>query len=233
MRTLWREPRGYGIELRMNAAPIHRNGNRFLLDPAGVVLWPAQRTLIVADLHLEKGASIAARGSLLPPYDSRTTLDRLALLLRHYAPERVLALGDSYHHSAARLSGEDATRLARLEAAHHFMWIAGNHDHAAGGVAWHSEGDCRFRHQAGVVDLGAIEFSGHFHPKARIATRAAAVSRPCFVTDRHRVLLPSFGAYTGGLDVTSPPIRALFPRGGQVLLLSRERLFAFPLAQAA
>ncbi|OYW07397.1 MAG: phosphoesterase, partial [Acidiphilium sp. 37-67-22] len=77
-----------------------------------------------------------------------------------------------------------------------------------------------------------IEFSGHFHPKARIATRAAAVARPCFVADSHRVLLPAFGAYAGGLEVTSPPIRALFPRGGQVFLLGRERVYAFPLAHA-
>ncbi|MEE3502455.1 ligase-associated DNA damage response endonuclease PdeM [Acidiphilium acidophilum] len=219
----------------MNAAPIHRAGHRFMLDPAGVVIWPARRTLIVADLHLEKASASAARGSLVPPYDTRTTLDRLALLLRHYAPETVIALGDSFHDAAgpARLAAEDAARLARLEAAHQFVWIAGNHDQAVGGMeSWH-EDHCVFRHEASEVAAGMVEFSGHFHPKARIATRAAAIGRPCFVTDQHRVLLPSFGAYTGGLDVTAAPIRALFPRGGQVFMLSRDRVFAFPLAHAA
>lgn len=218
----------------MNAAPIHRHGDRFLLDPAGVVMWPARRTLIVADLHLEKASAIAARGSLIPPYDSRTTLDRLARLLRHYAPERVIALGDSFHDNegGSRLCYDDAQRLARLTAAHAFVWIAGNHDRRAGGQPDLTEGTCVFRHQAGAVGGGAIEFSGHFHPKARVATRAGGIARPCFVTDQHRVLLPSFGAYTGGLDVTAAPIRALFPRGGQAFLLSRDRVFAFPLAHA-
>jgi DNA ligase-associated metallophosphoesterase len=219
----------------MNPAPIHRAGERFMLDPAGVVVWPARRTLIVADLHLEKASSHAGRGALVPPYDTRTTLDRLALLLRLYAPETVIALGDSFHdgQGRARLSPDDAARLARLEAAHRFVWIAGNHDVALGGMGELRQGDCIFRHQAEPIEAGVVEFSGHFHPKARIATRAAAIARPCFVTDQHRVLLPSFGAYTGGLEVTAAPIRALFPRGGQVFMLSRERVFAFPLAYAA
>jgi DNA ligase-associated metallophosphoesterase len=219
----------------MNAAPIHRAGHRFMLDPAGVVFWPARRTLILADLHLEKASSSAARGALVPPYDTRATLDRLALLLRRYAPEVVIALGDSFHDDQghARLAAEDAARLARFEAAHRFMWIAGNHDQAMGGATMLRDEACVFRHQAAALETGQVEFSGHFHPKARIATRAGAIARPCFVTDQHRVLLPSFGAYTGGLEVTAAPIRVLFPRGGQVFLLSRERVFAFPLAHAA
>jgi DNA ligase-associated metallophosphoesterase len=223
------------MEAGMNAAPIHRAGDRFMLDPAGVVFWPSRRTLIVADLHLEKASSRAVRGTLVPPYDTRVTLDRLGLLLRRYAPETVIALGDSFHDEGGpeRLAPEDSARLARMGAAHRFVWIAGNHDEALCGPDEVRDGDCVFRHQAGPVAPGMIEFSGHFHPKARIATRAAAVGRPCFVTDQHRVLLPSFGAYTGGLDVSAAPIRALFPRGGQVFLLSRERVFAFPLAYAA
>jgi len=156
------------------------------------------------------------------------------LLLRRYAPARVIALGDSFHDDGgpARLPADDAARLARMQAAHEFVWVAGNHD-AAEGVAEHAEGPMLFRHEAGEVAAGQIEFSGHFHPKARIATRATSIARPCFVADAHRVLLPSFGAYTGGLEVTAQPIRALFPRGGQVFMLGRERVFAFPLAHAA
>lgn len=218
----------------MSAAPIHRASERFLLDPAGAVIWPARRTLIVADLHLEKASSLAARGGLLPPYDSRATLERLALLLRRYAPARVIALGDSFHDESgrARLPAEDAACLARMEAAHEFLWVAGNHDRG-GGAALHAEGSVLFRHEAGAVGPGQVEFSGHFHPKARIATRAASIARPCFVADAHRILLPSFGAYTGGLEVSAPALRALFPRGGMVFLLGRDRVFAFPLAHVA
>lgn len=219
----------------MIAAPIHRAGERFLLDPSGAVVWQARRTIIVADLHLEKASSFAARGSLLPPYDSRATLDRLILLLRRYAPERVIALGDSFHdpHGRARMAPDDAARLARLQAEQRFVWIEGNHDPAESAVAELREENFTFRHAASRLAAGEIEFSGHFHPKARVATRGAAIARPCFVADAHRIVLPAFGAYTGGLEATAPPIRALFPRGGQVFLLGRERVFAFPLAHAA
>ncbi|MBV9656193.1 MAG: phosphoesterase, partial [Acetobacteraceae bacterium] len=50
--------------------------------------------------------------------------------------------------------------------------------------------------------------------------------------DARRIVLPAFGAYTGGLDVTHPSIARLFPRGGRLFLLGRDRLFSFPLAEA-
>ncbi len=223
------------IDQSMNAAPLHRAGHRFLFDPAGVVFWPAQKTLIVADLHLEKASAGAVRGQLVPPYDSRTTLDRLARLVRRYAPETIIALGDSFHDTAgrSRMAAEDEARLARLEAAHKVVWIAGNHDPQASSPSEWMIDTVTLRHQAARVTPGSIEFSGHFHPKASIITRAARITRPCFVVDHQRVVLPSFGAYTGGLDVTAAPIRSLFSRGGQVLLLGADRLHGFALADAS
>lgn len=221
----------------MSEAPLHRAGERFLLDPAGLVFWPARRTLIVADLHLEKASSYARRGSMLPPYDSATTLERLSVAMRRFRPERVIALGDSFHDSegTARLGREASARLARLAAEAEFLWITGNHDPSLDGlpgnvVQEHRDGVFVFRHEAAPLARGAFEFSGHFHPKARVATRGRAIRRACFVADRSRLMLPAFGAYAGGLDVTSPAIRAVFPRAAEVFLLGRDRVFAFPLA---
>ena len=221
----------------MTAAPVHLAGERLMLDPAGALLWPAAGLLAVADLHLEKGSAFAARGMLLPPWDTRATLDRLATLLRRYGPRIVVALGDSFHDrgGAARLPGAEAARLRAMTAAHRFVWVAGNHDpepaHHLGGefVPEFAAGPLLFRHQA-EAGAAAGEISGHYHPKAAIAARAGTVRRSCFVTDARRVLLPAFGAYTGGLDVTDPAIAALFPRGGRVFLLGQERLFSFALA---
>ena len=70
----------------MTAAPVHMAGERLMLDPRGAMFWPARRLLAVSDLHLEKGSSFARKGMLLPPWDTQTTLDRLALLLRHWRP---------------------------------------------------------------------------------------------------------------------------------------------------
>ncbi|HTR15903.1 MAG TPA: ligase-associated DNA damage response endonuclease PdeM [Acetobacteraceae bacterium] len=222
----------------MSAAPIHVAGERLMLDPAGVLVWPEARLLAVADLHLEKGSACARRGQLVPPWDSRLTLDRLAHALRHWRPRIVVALGDSFHDAggSARLPGPDAARLRRMAAEHRWIWVLGNHDPAPpeglGGeaVAEWAHGKLCFRHEATPGASG--EISGHFHPKARIATRAGEISRPCFVADARRVLLPAFGTYTGGLNVTDPAIARLFPRGARAFLLGQERLFSFTLAQA-
>lgn len=222
----------------MTLAPLHLAGERLMLDPDGALVWPAQRLLAVADLHLEKGSAAAAHGALLPPWDTRATLDRLAALVRRHAPRTVVALGDSFHdpRGASRLLAADAARLAAMTAATAFVWVLGNHDPAPaeglGGVSaaeWRT-GPLVFRHEA--VAGAAGEISGHFHPKAQVPVRGAVVSRACFVADARRVLLPALGAYTGGLDVRDLAIARLFPRGGRVFLLGRERLFSFPYAPA-
>lgn len=221
----------------MTAAPIHLAGERLMLDPAGALVWPAAGLLAVADLHFEKGSAFAARGMLLPPWDTRATLDRLSVLLRRHTPRVVVALGDSFHDrgGAARLGGAEAARLRAMTASHRFVWVAGNHDpdpaEGLGGewVVEFAAGPLVFRHQA-ARNAAVGEISGHYHPKAAVAARAGIVRRPCFVSDARRVLLPAFGAYTGGLDVTDPAIAALFPRGGRVFLLGQERLFSFALA---
>ncbi|TQF81464.1 ligase-associated DNA damage response endonuclease PdeM [Elioraea sp. Yellowstone] len=220
----------------MSAAPIHLAGERLMLDPEGALWWPARRLLVVADLHLEKGSALAARGTLVPPYDSRATLDRLIPLVRRYRPARLVALGDSFHdrHGAARLAREDTARLAALAQTLELVWVLGNHDPAPPdglpGVATEAlrEGLLTFRHDATGQ---AGEISGHLHPKASVATRGKWVTRPCFVVDPRRVVLPAFGAYTGGLDVREPAIRALFPRGGRAFLLGRGRLYSFTLVE--
>ncbi|WP_439579579.1 ligase-associated DNA damage response endonuclease PdeM [Elioraea sp.] len=220
----------------MSAAPIHIAGERLMLDPEGVLWWPARRLLAVADLHLEKGSSVAARGALVPPYDSRATLDRLIPLVRRYRPARLVALGDSFHDrtGAARLPREDAARIAALAQSLELVWVLGNHDPAPPeglpGATTEAlrEGPLTFLHDA---TGRASEISGHLHPKASVATRGKWVSRACFVADSRRVVLPAFGAYTGGLDVRDPAIRALFPRGGRAFLLGRGRLFSFTLAE--
>jgi DNA ligase-associated metallophosphoesterase len=222
----------------MSAAPIHLAGQRLMLCPSGVLAWPAERLLVVADLHLEKGSSFAARGSLLPPYDTRETLERLALALRRWKPARLVLLGDSFHdrQGCARLPAGEAAALRRMLAGIEVVWLLGNHDpeppEGLPGLAvaeWRL-GKLLFRHIAepGRLPPGVAELSGHFHPKASMPVRGGSVTRPCFLADSQRLLLPAFGAYTGGLDIRDPAVAALFPRGGRAFLLGRERLFSFP-----
>jgi len=214
-------------------------GERLLLDPLGAVVWPAAGLLAVADLHLEKGSACAARGQLVPPWDTRVTLDRLAMLMRRWQPRTIVALGDSFHDArgSLRMAPGDLARLRGFVETAEFVWVLGNHDPTPpgglGGRAidvW-TAGPLVFRHQAQPGATG--ELCGHHHPKASVATRAGTVTRPCFVADARRLMLPALGAYTGGLDVAQPAIAALFPRGGRAFLLGQDRLFSFTLAQTA
>jgi len=214
-------------EIRLAGAVLHA-------DPSGALLWPAERTLIVADLHFEKGSGFAARGVLLPPYDTRATLDRLEAVLRRVRPRRVVCLGDSFHdrRAADRLAADDAARLARMAAAHEWIWVAGNHDPAppvAGGAVVDELmlGPLTLRHAA-AADPAAGEVSGHYHPKASVTVRARRVTGRCFAADARRLILPAFGAYAGGLDVLDPAIAGLFPGGCDVHFLGRERVTRLP-----
>jgi DNA ligase-associated metallophosphoesterase len=222
----------------MSPAPFHLAGERLMLDPSGALFWPARRLLAVADLHLEKGSHFAARGGrFVPPYDTRETLARLAPLLRRYHPARIVALGDSFHDAEGhtRLAPADAALLRRLLDGAEVVWVLGNHDPLVPqglpgrAVTEWREGPIAFRHIGGAT---TPEVSGHFHPKATAPTRCGGVTRPCFVADARRLLLPAFGAYTGGLDASDPAIATLFPRGARLFLLGRDRLYSLPALAA-
>jgi DNA ligase-associated metallophosphoesterase len=182
-------------------------GIEFAADPAGVIYWPEQSLLAVADLHLEKGSSFAARGVFLPPYDTAATLARLAALIARYAPRTVVALGDSFHdgRGPARLADTDRATLRNLQRGRDWIWIAGNHDPdpavgIGGRFAANLElGPLTLRHEP--LESASGEIAGHLHPVARVARRGRAVSRRCFACDGERLVMPAFGAYAGGLNV--------------------------------
>ena len=204
-------------------------------DCAGALYWPEQGLLAVADLHLEKGSSFARRGTLLPPYDTTETLARIARLIASYAPRIVVALGDNFHDGdgPARLSATDRASLAALQRGRDWVWIAGNHDpDPADGIGGTfatdvSVGPLTFRHKPSR-DAGAGEVAGHLHPVARIAQRGRAVSRRCFVTDGDALVMPAFGAYTGGLSIRDRAFAAVFgSRNFTAHMLGDNRLYAF------
>ncbi len=219
--------------------PFDLNGAKLLPLASGALYWPVRKMLIVADLHLEKGSAYARTGQLLPPYDSRATLAALEQTMTGLETHSVICLGDSFHdeEAAARLDRTDVDHLSRLMAGRNWIWIAGNHDPAPpaglGGetMAELVDGPLVFRHEAEDAAFNREvvgELSGHFHPKARVATRARRITGRCFVEDGRRAILPSFGAYTGGLDVRDPAIQKFFGRDFRVHLLAAGGVFRFP-----
>ncbi len=213
-------------------------GVTLALDPAGAIYWPDEKLLAVADLHLEKGSAFAARGVLLPPYDTAATLARLARLIERYQPQLVIALGDSFHDGGgpARMSAMSRAALTALQRGRDWVWIAGNHDpdpaeniggRFADAVAL---GALTFRHQPATKHSDG-EIAGHLHPLARVARRGRAVSRRCFASDGKRLVMPAFGAYAGGLNVRDRAIVSVFGAlSFTAHLLGAARLYAVPAA---
>ncbi len=194
---------------------LHVAGVTFVADLSGALFWAEERLLVVSDLHLEKGSSFAARGVLLPPYDTVATLGRLGAVITRYEPRVVIALGDSFHDRDAheRLSAPDREALAALQVRRDWIWISGNHDPLLpsdlGGLVAHevAVGAITFRHEP----TGAAgEIAGHLHPKARVSTRGRSMERRCFASDGERAVMPAFGAYTGGLNIRDAAFAKIF-----------------------
>jgi DNA ligase-associated metallophosphoesterase len=206
-------------------------------DCCGIAYWPAQEMLLVADLHLEKASHFAGRGSFLPPYDTRETLTRLAQALTRYAPRHVVALGDSFHSTrgAYDIAGDDLDALLALQQGRTWTWITGNHDpeiaaHVGGVVAGTLEVDgVVLRHEPDDSDPRP-QIAGHLHPVARIARGGTSVRRRCFLSDGRRVVMPAFGAFTGGLDILDAAFAPIFPEpaGMSVLMLGDSGLYPVP-----
>lgn len=208
-------------------------GKAFVADMAGALYWPAERTLIVADLHLEKGSAFAQRGTMLPPYDTEDTLQRLAECLDRYAPRRVIALGDSLHDPGAsrRLTPDNRKILRMLQEDREWVWINGNHDPVIaadlGGTRTEQIriAGLSFMH---VPRAGRVthEIAGHLHPAAKVSLYGHTIRRPCFVGNGRRLLLPAFGTYAGGLNVLDAAFAPLFGNDGMsVWMLGQEGLY--------
>jgi DNA ligase-associated metallophosphoesterase len=217
---------GGALRTRVGGAEAH-------LRPSGALWLEAERALVAADLHLEKGSSYAARGQMLPPYDTRETLGRLEAEVATLRPRLVVLLGDTFHDrgSEARLGAADAARLRALGAGRSLVWVVGNHD-ADGPKDLPGEtaselrlGGLSLRHEPQAGSQPG-EVAGHLHPAARVRTTRGAVRRRCFATDAQRLVLPAFGAYAGGLNLRDAAFAGLFARPPLAGALGRGRVHA-------
>lgn len=217
--------------------PLSFAGHDFLADPSGALFWRAENALLVADLHLEKASWFARLGQFLPPYDSHATLAALTELVDRTQPERLYCLGDSFHDrfGCDRLPEAARAMLLALTARVDWTWILGNHDpgfadHCGGRLVGevHVRG-LTLRHEADPADPSP-EISGHYHPKLRLQLRGKHVSRRCYVASDAKLILPAFGALTGGLDAGHPEIRRKVGAKASALVPVADRLLRFPIA---
>jgi uncharacterized protein len=217
--------------------PFSFAGETFRATAAGALYWPAREALLLADLHLEKASWFARLGQFLPPYDSHATLTALAEEAGRTGVRRIYCLGDSFHDrfGCDRLPANARALLTDLTGRLDWTWIVGNHDpgfadHCGGRIA--EEVECSgivLRHEA-MPDEPRPEISGHFHPKLRLHVKGRNVSRRCFVMSASKIIMPAFGALTGGLDARHPEIMRSVGGNAAALVPVSDRLLRFPLA---
>jgi uncharacterized protein len=201
-------------------------------DLSGALHLPDHGALLVADLHLEKGSSLARRGVFLPPYDTRETLAALREVVLRFQPRVIVALGDSFHDvdGPERLGSEEREALAEVQAGREWIWVTGNHDHSlppsiGGSVTAEMRiGTLTLRHEPEAGADG--EIAGHLHPVGKVAMRGRSVRRRCFVTDGQRCVMPAFGAFAGGLNACDDAFKPLFPNGFIAHLIGTGRIYA-------
>ncbi|AQT46603.1 ligase-associated DNA damage response endonuclease PdeM [Bartonella choladocola] len=201
------------------------NDARITCDCSGAAYWHAEKLLVVADLHLEKSSCFARHGQLLPPYDSERTLKRLKTVVEKYQPQTIIALGDSFHDNQASLQLSEKNRqlLEDIITHHEMIWIAGNHDDEKTEFTgqWTHEiriGSLLFRHEP-LAGTQKGEIAGHLHPALRISRRGMSVRRFCFASDGNRMILPAFGAYAGGLDLSHKAFYNIFDKSALIACL--------------
>lgn len=209
------------------------NGTAVLYDYRGVIFLPDSKTLVVSDLHLEKGAAFARRGLMHPPYDTQTTLARLDACITSYAPQSVISLGDSFHdtNGAAHLPQTYRQHLLKLQSNCDWVWISGNHDpeppNGLDGVFIDEIAidTLTFRHEP-LSDTNDGEVAGHLHPAAKITRRGKSVRRPCFASDGNRLIMPAFGTTTGCLSLQHQAFNGLFNKSDLcAYILGKDQLY--------
>ncbi|MFO1243401.1 MAG: ligase-associated DNA damage response endonuclease PdeM [Rickettsiales bacterium] len=210
-------------------------GQQVEMQPEGVLWFPELRLLCAADIHFEKGTFFQRFATFLPPYDTRATLARLAEIIARLQPDRFIALGDSFHdrHAVSRMQPEDKEFLRTLiGSVRDWIWVQGNHDPEialdipGSRTEEYQHGNIRFRHEL-EQESADWEISGHYHPKARVSVRGHGISGPCFLRMGNRLILPSFGSYTGGLDIFSREFRAIAPSEPRsIYLVHQSRVYA-------
>ncbi|WP_170326902.1 ligase-associated DNA damage response endonuclease PdeM [Ruegeria arenilitoris] len=208
----------------MNSITFSFAGQALSALGSGALWWPEQKLLCVSDLHLGKSERIARRGGpTLPPYDSQDTLTRLTADVTQTNPDTVICLGDSFDDLDASMAmGADEKRdITALQAGRRWIWIEGNHDPGPIDLGGTHLSECNigpltFRHIAQTE--AQAEVSGHYHPKARLRVRGRAITRPAFLVDQTRLILPAYGTYTGGLHSSDHALNALMDDQAMAIL---------------
>ena len=216
---------------------ITLNGLNLIPDLSGALYVPDFKSLLIADLHLEKASNMAKRGVHLPPYDTRASLIQLEAVISQSRPEQLIFLGDSFHDDGARerIAEVDLARLRSISESAATVWITGNHDthpptDIGGRIADEVVlGGITLRHEPKLLGPEEFEIAGHLHPGSAVSQRGRHIHCKCFVADGSRLIMPAFGSFTGALSISAAPFKNLFiKKDFHVWMLGDRAIYKFP-----
>jgi DNA ligase-associated metallophosphoesterase len=212
----------------MSGLALELAGERVLLLAEKALYWPAARMLVVADIHFGKAAAFRSLGVPVPRGTTTENLAALDALVARHGAGHIVFLGDFLHAKAAHARATQAALLAwrDLHPSLQLTLVRGNHDRHAGdpaarlGIALvdepHTVGPFSFCHHPDLAAPGYV-LAGHVHPVYLLATRFDALRLPCFVAGPRAMILPSFGAFTGGFAVTPGPQDSIYVSSGEAI----------------
>ena len=208
------------------------NKHKFQITKEGILFWFDKQIAIISDLHLEKGSSFAHSGQFLPPYDSEETLKKLTKGIKNQNIKKVILLGDTFHDENAynRMSEKAFFLFNSFVKKYEVIFILGNHekklkiDHINLLNEYVIE-DIHFIHQA--LQKSIFQISGHFHPVATIKSSIKKITAKCLLHTKNHIILPSFGTYTGGLNINDPALKPFVNHKSYVYMLTKKSIYKF------
>lgn len=215
---------------------INFAGNIFKFLPEGALFWINKKTLIIADLHLEKGSSYFKEGQFISPKDTSENLRKLENCVDKIKPKIIIFLGDTFHdkYSLKRISNKNLEKFKNLFSHFKCYLISGNHDEDIIDsdldflVDLKIDG-IKFVHKKSNLDK--FEISGHFHPIAVVKYKGIKIKNKCFVCTKKKIILPSFGTYTGGLNVKNKNFDLSKMEEKTILMIVNEEIIRFKFSE--
>ena len=212
---------------------INFNNHKFQISKEGILFWFDKQIAIIADLHLEKGSSFGPSGQFLPPYDSEETLTKLSDIIKKHNVQKVILLGDTFHDKNAmrRMSKRVLIVFEKFIKKYEVIFVLGNHENniKLQNIKFFNEyvlDGIHFVHQASKKNV--YQISGHYHPVATIKTGSKKITGKCFIQQKYNLILPSFGVYTGGLNIKSRIFKKIFKNEPVIYFLGKRSVYKFP-----
>ena len=211
---------------------INFNNHEFKINNDGILFWLEKKIAILSDLHLEKGSSFASLGQFIPPYDSEETLKKLINFLKTHEVQTIILLGDTFHDGGAlnRMSSKVKSIFDSLVENYEIIFVLGNHENKMKSpyIKFYERyivDDIHFLHEA-VLEK-KYQISGHFHPVASLKINSKQITEKCLIHSENHIIMPAFGEFTGGLNITNPVFKPFLNSNYYIYFLTKKSVYKF------